>query len=452
MSLPNRLKSSFLVVGDVLTLYVALFAALFIRYGNDFYRQFTERHSFPFAIVFGIWILVFYISGLYDLRKLHNNIEFLKILGLAIFVNALISIIIFYLVPFFGIAPKTNLFIFLFCFGVLEVFWRRLFNRVVSSKEADTKILLIGDSLIAQQIYDETKRSPQLGYSVKQWLKDESVMVDSRALRLMVAANDINLIAVPRRLKNNDASTKYLYELLCLGIEIYDLPNLFEAVFRKVPLQEVDEGWFLENITDQHRFYDDLKRAGEFFAAVLLAVVLSPLLILLALMVKLASPGPVILKQERVGKNGKRFTMYKFRYMKALSPDGSAEINGAQWKTTGAADPRFAPMGKFLTITHLDELPQLLNIMKGDLSFVGPRPERQEFVNILKEKVPYYEIRHLVNPGIAGWAQLNYRYGASVEDAYEKLQYDIYYLQNRSAILDLAIIIKTIRSFFINQK
>jgi lipopolysaccharide/colanic/teichoic acid biosynthesis glycosyltransferase len=127
-----------------------------------------------------------------------------------------------------------------------------------------------------------------------------------------------------------------------------------------------------------------------------------------------------------------------------------AERDGARWSKDG--DERVTMFGKFLRYTHLDELPQLINIVRGELSFVGPRPERPEFVKILKEKIPYYEIRHLVKPGITGWAQINYRYGASVEDAYEKIQYDIYYIKNRSIMLDLAIILKTIKSFFVNPK
>jgi lipopolysaccharide/colanic/teichoic acid biosynthesis glycosyltransferase len=125
-----------------------------------------------------------------------------------------------------------------------------------------------------------------------------------------------------------------------------------------------------------------------------------------------------------------------------------AEKNGPQWKLSGDYDPRFTWIGRFLAKTHLDELPQLVNILKGDLSFIGPRPERPEFVSVLEEKIPYYNIRHLIKPGITGWAQINFKYGASIEDTYEKLQYDIFYLKNRSVILDSAIFIKTLKKFF----
>jgi lipopolysaccharide/colanic/teichoic acid biosynthesis glycosyltransferase len=170
-------------------------------------------------------------------------------------------------------------------------------------------------------------------------------------------------------------------------------------------------------------------------------------MLVIAIVIKATSHGPVIFKQVRVGEFGREFTLYKFRSMVANAADGSAEAGtGAVWKT--ANDPRFTRIGRILERTHLDELPQLINILKGDASFVGPRPERPRFVAELKEKIPYYELRHLVRPGIAGWAQLQYKYGASVEDAYQKLQYDLYYLKNRSLLLDASIILKTFKLFF----
>ncbi|MEK7075474.1 MAG: exopolysaccharide biosynthesis polyprenyl glycosylphosphotransferase, partial [Patescibacteria group bacterium] len=192
-------------------------------------------------------------------------------------------------------------------------------------------------------------------------------------------------------------------------------------------------------------FYDAAKRTIDFCLALFFNIVFLPLILIIALLIKSTSKGLIIFKQERVGLNNESFTLFKFRTMR---PD--AEKNGPQWASEN--DSRITPFGKILRRTHLDELPQLFNILKGDLSFVGPRPERPEFVEKLKEQIPYYEIRHIIKPGLTGWAQINYRYGASVKDAYEKLQYEIYYLKNRSLILDLLIILKTVRLFFINPK
>ena len=182
--------------------------------------------------------------------------------------------------------------------------------------------------------------------------------------------------------------------------------------------------------------------------ALIIIFITAPLMAVIAILIKLTSRGPVIFKQVRVGEFGREFTLYKFRSMVANAPDGSAEAKtGAVWKTEN--DPRFTGIGRIIERTHIDELPQLMNILKGDASFVGPRPERPPFVTGLKEKIPYYELRHLVRPGIAGWAQLQYKYGNSLEDAYKKLEYDLYYLKNRSFLLDFSILLKTFKLFFV---
>ena len=170
-----------------------------------------------------------------------------------------------------------------------------------------------------------------------------------------------------------------------------------------------------------------------------------PLLLIITLAVKLTSKGAAIFKQKRVGKNGEEFTIYKFRTMKI-----DAEKNGPQWANY-FNDNRATKIGKFLRTTHLDELPQLVNIIKGELSFIGPRPERPEFVESLKKEIPYYELRHLTKPGVTGWAQINFRYGATVQEAYEKTQFDIYYIKNNSPFLDLSILLRTIKFLFMNN-
>lgn len=445
MNLANKLRVCLLIVGDAIALYLGLFCTLLIRYGEEYYQQFADNHFLPFTIIFVLWIIIFYISGLYDLRRLRNNLEFLKTLWLTLSVNAVIAVFFFYLIPAFGITPKTNLFIFLVVFVLIEGYWRRLFNGTISSGEAPYRVLAIGQSETAREIYGFVKENPQLGYEIKEIIREEEVEADPQKLEKLAAHGKINMIIIPRHLKNNPKLTRELYGLLNKGVEIRDLANFYELTLRKVPLADLEESWFLENLIGQQRFYDQLKRAAEFFFALVLEIILLPLELLIATIIKMTSPGPIVYKQVRVGKNGKEFTLYKFRNMRV-----DAEKDGAKWAEEN--DGRVTPFGKFLRRTHLDEILQLINIIKGELSFVGPRPERPEFVKILKEQIPYYEVRLLVKQGVTGWAQINYRYGASVEDAYEKLQYEIYYIKNRSIILDLAIILKTARTIFVNQK
>jgi len=442
----NRLKIFLLFLGDVAILYASLLIALILRYEKDFWGQFLNYHLLPFTIVFVVWIAIFYIAGLYDLRRLRNNLDFLKTLFLSLFTNAIATVFLFYLIPALGITPKTNLFVFFIIFSAVETLWRRIFNATVSSGEAPNKLILVGNTSTADAVCEIISQNPQLGYEVKKILNEEEAYSAPHALRELVAENGANLIVVPRHFKNHARIAGSLYELLGSGVEVRDLTNFYELIARKVPLADLEEAWFLENLIGQKKFYDGLKRAWEFFAALIIFVALLPLEALIAIITAISSPGPAIYKQIRVGQDGKNFTFYKFRTMRT-----DAEKDGVKWSDP-KNDSRVTFFGKFLRHTHLDELPQLINIMRGELSFVGPRPERPEFVKTLKEEVPYYEIRLLVKPGITGWAQINYRKDTTAEDVGEKLQYDIYYVKNRSIVLDLAIILKTIKTLFVSPK
>jgi len=445
MNSSNRLKTFFLLVGDIIALYAALFVTLALRYGTGLYEQFVDVHAFPFTIIFVLWIIIFYIAGLYDLRRLRNNLEFIKTLALSLIINAVLAVTLFYLISSFGITPKTNLFIFIVIFAVIELYWRRLFNRIATFGEAPNKMVVIGNGPIALEIKETIRQNPQLGYEITAEVTEEAAYASPESLEGIAVENGANLILVPRHLKHESRLTTALYKMFGKGIVVNDLTNFYETIIRKVPLSDLEESWFLENIESGGTFYDPLKNAWEFIFALLLFVVLLPLEVLIALLTVLTSWGPVIYRQVRVGKNGHEFTLYKFRTMRM-----DAEANGAQW--SGKNDLRVTAFGKFLRASHLDELPQLLNIIKGELSFVGPRPERPEFVRSLKNQVPYYEVRLLVKPGVTGWAQINHHKDTTVEDVAEKLKYDIYYLKYRAPVLDAAIVIKTLKSFFINPE
>lgn len=433
----NQIKTFFLLLGDIVALYASLLATLALRYGPGFYEQFMDIQVVPFTIIFILWVVLFYIAGLYDLRRLQNNIDFLRTLALAIALNATLAILLFYFIPAFGIAPKTNLFIFLIIFVVIEVIWRRLANTFLSSGEAPNRIVLVGDDLVTGEIVKTIRENPQFGYTIVQQIREQS---DPTALERAVAESHANIIAVPRHLKKESAFALALYTLFGKGILVIDIADLYERVLRKVPLTDIEETWFLENIEGAGKYYDSLKRAAELVFALVVGIILLPFEILIALIVKLSSPGPTIYRQVRMGQNGKSFTLYKFRTMR-----NDAEKHGAQW-SSGTNDARVTAFGKFLRASHLDELPQLWNIIRGDISFVGPRPERPEFVAELKKKIPYYEIRLILKPGLTGWAQINHHADRDLDDVSEKLQYDIYYLENRSLIFDALIILRTLKT------
>ncbi len=445
MVLKRKATVLLLLLGDIVALYAALLLTLLLRYGGSFYQEFLDVHATPFTIIFIPWLLIFYIAGLYDLRRLRNNIDFLKTLALSLVANAVVAILLFYLIPSFGIAPKTNLILFIVIFAMIELSWRRAWNRATETGEAPNKVFLVGDGPAATEIERTIAENKQLGYAVTARIKEETAYQSPGVLETAVREHGANLVVVPREFKQKNSLAAVLYRLFGNGILIADVESFYESIMRKIPLGELGETWFLENIENVARFYDPFKRSIEFLAAVLIGIVLLPIEILIAFIVKATSRGPAIYKQARIGRSNRTFTLYKFRTMRA-----DAERNGAQWAAKN--DARVTPVGKVLRASHLDELPQLWNIVKGDLSFVGPRPERPEIVEKLKVRIPFYDVRLLVTPGVTGWAQIHHRADLTTEDVKEKLQYDVYYLKNRSPILDLAIILKTLKSIFINPK
>lgn len=446
METASRLKRWLLLLGDIIALYASFLITLALRYGGNLFGPRASVNLWPFTVVFVPWLVIFYIAGLYDLRRLRNDIEFLKTLTICLVINALIAVLLFYFIPAFGIAPKTNLFILFVIFAVAEILWRRAFNYATRGGEAPNRAVLVGDSEIAQDIVNVVGANPQLGYAIAERIPEKTAAEKPQLLQTAVRNLHANIVAVPRYLKREGKLLPVLYALFGTGVTVIDLAAFYERVLQKVPLDDLEETWFLENIEGAGHYYDPLKQAGEFIFALLIGVVLLPFEILIALIVKATSRGTVIYRQERTGKNGSSFMLYKFRTMRT-----DAEKHGAQW-SSGSNDARVTAFGKFLRASHLDELPQLWNIVRGDISFVGPRPERPEFIAKLKEQIPYYEIRLLVKPGLTGWAQINHRADRDLGDVREKLQYDIYYLKNRSPILDTAIVLRTAKSFFISPK
>lgn len=239
----------------------------------------------------------------------------------------------------------------------------------------------------------------------------------------------------------SDVFTKQLMQMRLRGVIIYSLTDFYERYWFKIPPSYLKDDWFA--FTSGFRLLHNrvslkIKRLVDILSSGLLLLLLAPVMLLTALAIKFDSPGAVFYSQVRTGLNCKKFKVYKFRSMYQ-----DAERRGAQWASKG--DPRITTVGRFLRVMRIDELPQLWNVLKGEMSIIGPRPERPEFDAQLSQAIPYYDVRYLIKPGITGWAQVMYPYGASITDAYEKLAYDLYYIKNYSLLLDLAIAFKTLR-------
>ncbi|MBO3463838.1 sugar transferase, partial [Aetokthonos hydrillicola] len=254
-------------------------------------------------------------------------------------------------------------------------------------------------------------------------------------------------VVVATEVELSEAQLQSLMQMRLQGIPVYKLPDYYEGLWYKLPSFLLQDSWFIFNVgfnLVSSGISWKLKRLVDFITASLLLVTLSPLMLLVALAIKLDSPGSAFYSQLRTGLNSKPFRVYKFRSMYR-----DAEKRGVQWASK--RDPRITRVGYLLRLTRIDELPQLWNVLHGDMSLIGPRPERPEFDANLRKAIPYYDVRYLVKPGITGWAQVLYPYGASIEDAYEKLAYDLYYIKNYSFWLDIAIFFKTIRVILLGK-
>ncbi len=306
-----------------------------------------------------------------------------------------------------------------------------------------TNIVLVGENEETLRLAREIADRPYLGYKIISFNKNSAVIKISSINSNFLAElkkHKVDILVIGETLQPDSKITQILYECLKSRIDFWNLPEAYEIICGKIPISFIDKNWFLENLKEGEKdFYDKSKRLSDLILAILLLIISSPFLLLIALAIKIEGKGKVFYKQKRVGKDKKEFFLIKFRSMKE-----DAEKGKAVWAEK--KDLRTTRVGAFLRKTHLDELPQLINIIKGDIALVGPRPERPEFVKELIEEIPYYSLRHAVAPGITGWAQVNYPYGASKKDALAKLEYDLYYIKNLSPLLDLLILARTVRT------
>lgn len=423
-------------MGDAAFLYLALAVTVLIRYGAGEFTLRLNDHLVPFSIIFILWIAVLYLFNLYQ-YKVNKTANLLRDIFTAVAVATLISIAAFYFFPeFFQLTPKLNMLIFGAVFFVLKYAWQNLvlFRIFTSGTE---KIIVVGNSPLIAKTAIYIKDNPHIGYSVEAWF-DDPERLDFDVLTEKIKETGARLIVIQDHITRKLATSQLIYKLLAHEVNVINFWNFYEILFDKVPLEELEEGWFIENVATHRPLYKTAKRLVDILLSSLLLIIFSPLMLLSAVAIKLSSKGPIIFKQERSGKDEKPFVLYKFRTMR----DGS---EGPLW--TEKNDKRITWIGKILRRTHLDELPQFFNILKGDLSLIGPRAEAIELVKKYSE-IPYYDIRHIIKPGLTGWAQLNFKQSTSLEEAKEKLCYDIYYIKNRSIFLDLLIAFKTIRYFF----
>ena len=442
----NKFKKIALLGGDIIILYLSLYLTLLIRYSSKQLATSWAIHLWPFTIIFLLWLIIFYISNLYNLNLAINNLKFFQLSGKALAITGLISLAFFYLIPQINIAPKRNLFIFIVIFAVLFVLWRQFYNWSLKSYLPKSHLAIIGFNEQVQELINELQKKPHLGFIVSfivdnnatdQSLNNIPLIKDIGQMKQLINKNKISNIILTADPHYSDNLRSALFDCLPLKINYISLPNFYEAITGKIPLDAINQMWFLENLNEGSKsWFNKIKRFYDFILAVLILLITLPFWLLIALIIKMESRGPVFIIMPRLGQDNKIFNLIKFRTMKEEGNDRSPTI---------ANDPRITKFGSFLRKTRLDEVPQMINVIHGEMSFVGPRPERPELALELEKQIPFYRERLLVKPGLTGSDQISGEYHSPIrEDSLKKLQYDLFYIKNRSLYLDISIILKTI--------
>jgi len=453
MAIYSNYKQKLVLLGDILLVFSAFFLAVYIKVVA------SQPFSFEFIIsrvnwVIVLWIffcpVVFYVFELYDESRWRHNVRLLSYICFAVFVTAvIIAFLSFVFLPNIVIGRKVISLYTLFAIPLLFC-WRKIFFRFfLQNGTKQQKILLIGESPIIEDLKSLVPNSDTgvLGaigdYSENPGTISINGSKSTQSLYDLVIKSQANTVVVADRLTKLPLLRKQLLDLKFSGVAIFDAPYFYEMLSGKVPVAHVKDSWFL--FRDQGGAFNPAvyrktkKISDKLFA--LFGIILSfPLMLLAALAIKLTSKGPVFFKQERLGQNERLFTLIKFRTM----VDNAEKLTGPKW--AGENDPRITKAGKFLRKSRIDELPQFLNVLKGDMSFVGPRPIRKHFADLLAKDFPYYRLRFNVKPGLTGWAQVRGDYAGSKEGQLEKLQYDLYYVQNQSILFDLFIVLQTVQT------
>ena len=427
-------------LGDVIILYFSLWSALALREWGIPSRYPWELHFWPFTILIGVWILVSFISGLYEKHTLILKSRLPSTVFNAQIANSFIAVLFFYFIPYFGITPKANLFIYLvISFGFI-LLWRIYGDRFLHPL-VKQKGIIVGSGEEMKELLEEVNNNPRYGLEFISSidLNRISGMDFQDEILSRVYSEEVQIIAIDLKNEKVEPILPHLYNLIFSRVKFIDMYRIYEDIFDRVPLSLVRYNWFLENISTESRTaYDFIKRLIDIILSFMGGAVSLIFYPFVFLAIKIEDRGPLFVSQDRVGKDGHIIKIYKFRSMQKNEMDPTIET-----------DNKITKVGRFIRKTSIDEFPQFWSVLKGDQSLIGPRPELPAAVKRYESEIPYYGIRHLIKPGLSGWAQLygeHAHHGADVSMTKNKLSYDLYYIKNRSFMLDLKIILKTIKA------
>ncbi len=435
----NKTRTFLILITDIAAFYLSLFLTLILKYGNS-WQNLAIPHLMLFSCFLPAWMVISYIFDLWQTKIFKNQtMVFLRLFGAICVLGLSCAVFIYLFSGFFKISPRSNLLIFCLMFFILDFAFKTALKEILS-KNFKIKTFLIGESKVSKEIILALESNPHMGYELS--VLPENVSLSE--LKKIVDNNKGEILFVFS--KNNAEKKEYTelaYQTIFLkNVEVMDLIDFYELIFIKEPLEILDEQWFVGNLRSL-KIYDFIKRSFDIVLSLILIVVFSPIALLVGLAVKAGDGGPIFYMHKRAGLRNKEFMLFKFRSMVPVH-------NNFVW--TLKNDDRITKVGHFIRRSHLDEIPQLINILKGDISFVGPRPEQTKVIDDISKEIPYYNVRSFVKPGLTGWAQIHYLASSTMDEVAEKLKYDLYYVKKRSFVLDILILIKTIKLFFVNPK
>jgi sugar transferase (PEP-CTERM system associated) len=451
-------RTVLLLLAEALLLFGGMVIAVYLRLGiADAEDALVWRHGlYKVGLATVFCLTAFYLFDLYDFVVMFDRRELvlrlLQALGLAWVALA----IVFYAVPQVMIGRGVSL-ISLPVALALMVGWRVAIHWVLGHPELGERILIVGSGPFAIEIARETLGRPDAGFRVIGFVDDDPELVGkslinpkviglTSELGELVQREHIDRLVVAIGDRRGAFPTQELLRLSLSGdVSIEESASFYERLTGRVLLDMIRPSWLIFSSRGQRARLNEIVRGIMNRSVALIGAILSlPIAIFTAVLIKIDSRGPVLYKQERVGKNGRPFTLMKFRSMRT-----DAEKDGPVWAKTD--DQRMTRVGRIIRKIRVDEIPQFWSILRGDMNFVGPRPERPHFVATLAEEILFYEQRHLIAPGLTGWAQIKYPYGASIEDARQKLQYDLYYIKNQSISLDATIMFETVKTILFGR-
>jgi len=435
-----------LFVGDLIFLYLSLWITLLARYVALPRQELWEAHLVPFTLLFAVWLLMYFIVGLYDQ---HTTILHAKLPERIVRVqlgNIVLAALFFFFVPIFGIAPKTNLILYLVISSTLMVFWRVVIVPRLLKRKSQPALLIAG-GVEFKDLQDEISRNSRYPFYIADTLRIDHA--DGGSLSDQIFAKlknpDLAYVIVDIHHRKLENILPHLYKPIFSNVKFIDARELYEEIFERVPLSVLHDPQFIETLTARTTgpVYEVMKRIIDIVGGLVMALFTIFIAPIVWILMYFEGPGPLFIAQERMGQRGTRIRAYKFRSMK-FHDKASAE-----W--VGEGKNAVTRVGNILRRISLDEFPQCINIIKGDISLIGPRNDIEGLAKRLSEVIPYYEFRYIIKSGLTGWAQINQQYEPgnispqSIEETKMRLAYDFYYIKNRSLMLDVMIALKTLK-------